>query len=77
MRARPFFFAACSCVFATLATAAGTTAVDTYHGVRVEDPYRWLENASDPKVQQWSQSQTIAPATTWTISPLENPCSTG
>lgn len=27
-------------------------AVDTYHGVRVTDPYRWLENAADPKVKQ-------------------------
>src|SRR5438046_2752518 len=30
---------------------------DTYHGVTVSDPYRWLENAADPKVRQWSQAQ--------------------
>jgi prolyl oligopeptidase len=30
---------------------------DTYHGVTVADPYRWLENAADPKVHGWSASQ--------------------
>ncbi len=27
--------------------------VETIHGMKVADPYRWLENASDPKVQAW------------------------
>jgi len=31
--------------------------VDTIHGVKVADPYRWLENWSDPKVQAWSDAQ--------------------
>jgi prolyl oligopeptidase len=31
--------------------------VDTYHGVTVQDPYRWLENAADPKVHAWSLAQ--------------------
>jgi len=31
--------------------------VDTVQGVQVADPYRWLENASDPKVQAWSNAQ--------------------
>jgi prolyl oligopeptidase len=30
---------------------------DTYHGVKVEDPYRWLENPADPKVRAWSEAQ--------------------
>ncbi len=30
---------------------------DAYHGVEVDDPYRWLENWSDPKVKAWSDAQ--------------------
>jgi prolyl oligopeptidase len=30
---------------------------DVYHGVSVEDPYRWLENGRDPEVQAWSRAQ--------------------
>src|SRR5207237_322050 len=37
-------------------TPAGTT-VDIIQGAQVADPYRWLENASDPKVQAWSDAQ--------------------
>ena len=32
-------------------------ASDQYHGVTVADPYRWLENWDDPRVQQWSAAQ--------------------
>jgi prolyl oligopeptidase len=32
-------------------------AKDTYHGITVVDPYRWLENAADPKVRAWSDAQ--------------------
>ncbi|HET6264547.1 MAG TPA: prolyl oligopeptidase family serine peptidase [Usitatibacter sp.] len=30
---------------------------DTYHGTRVVDDYRWLEDARDPAVRQWSLAQ--------------------
>ena len=30
---------------------------DVYHGVSVTDPYRWLENGADPKVEAWSEAQ--------------------
>ena len=30
---------------------------DTYHGVRVLDDYRWLENGDDSKVKAWSEAQ--------------------
>ncbi|NOK35026.1 S9 family peptidase [Corallococcus exercitus] len=29
----------------------------TYHGTTVSDPYQWMESATDPKVQQWTDSQ--------------------
>ncbi len=32
-----------------------TTAV--YHGIRVQDPYRWLENGSSADVRQWIEAQ--------------------
>jgi prolyl oligopeptidase len=31
---------------------------DVYHGTSVEDPYRWLENGSDPEVRAWATAQT-------------------
>ena len=37
-------------------TPAGET-LDTYHGVPVADPYRWLEDSADRKVKQWSRAQ--------------------
>ena len=37
-------------------TPAGNT-VDVIHGTKVADPYRWLENWSDPKVQAWSDAE--------------------
>ena len=30
---------------------------DSYGSVKVDDPYRWLENAEDPKVHEWSLAQ--------------------
>ena len=30
---------------------------DEYHGIPVEDPYRWLEDAKDPSVQAWTDAQ--------------------
>jgi prolyl oligopeptidase len=30
---------------------------DVVHGVRIEDPYRWLENGDDPAVRSWIEQQ--------------------
>ncbi|WP_420806721.1 prolyl oligopeptidase family serine peptidase [Hyalangium minutum] len=30
---------------------------DAYHDTQVQDPYRWMESSSDPKVQEWTQGQ--------------------
>ncbi len=36
--------------------------VDVMHGVRIEDPYRWLEDSCDPAVAQWTREQNDASA---------------
>ncbi|HXD11347.1 MAG TPA: prolyl oligopeptidase family serine peptidase [Anaerolineales bacterium] len=30
---------------------------DEYHGIQIEDPYRWLEEAKDPEVRAWTAAQ--------------------
>ena len=37
--------------------AARVPVTDEYHGVKVVDDYRWLENGDDPKVKEWSDAQ--------------------
>ncbi len=32
--------------------------VDDYHGTRVADPYRWLEEVGKPEVRDWAAAQT-------------------
>ena len=49
----------CAC-FARALIAAGAAhapALDEYHGTKVADEYRWLENARDPEVRAWSADQ--------------------
>src|SRR5688572_21049959 len=31
--------------------------IDEYHGIPVEDPYRWLEDSKDPAVREWTDAQ--------------------
>ncbi len=37
--------------------AARGAQVDSYHGTKVEDPYRWLERVDDPQTRQWVRSE--------------------
>lgn len=49
------------CVLAVAGALAGASdhpvARDTYHGVVVSDPYRWLEDGNAPDVRQWVAAQ--------------------
>ena len=37
--------------------AQKTDHVDDYHGTKVADPYRWLEDASSPETQAWVEAE--------------------
>lgn len=36
--------------------------IEDYHGYKISDPYRWLENGDDKKVQEWTSKQNIITA---------------
>jgi prolyl oligopeptidase len=38
--------------------SAAQNDADTFYGVKVADPYRWLEDASSPKVADWNAAQS-------------------
>src|SRR5919202_3201152 len=41
----------------TIPTTATHPVTDTYHGTTVVDAYRWLEDATDPAVRDWTVAQ--------------------
>lgn len=43
--------------FAQPPETATRPVTDTYHGVDVVDPYRWLETDADPEVKAWSDAE--------------------
>lgn len=38
-------------------TAPREAHVDTYHGVRVPDPYRWMEELEAPRTRRWAEQE--------------------
>jgi prolyl oligopeptidase len=76
------FGALALCVVATGVSAATITpppptvrdaAVDTIQGVKIADPYRWLEDWNDPKVQAWSNAQNARTRGYLDALPTETP----
>jgi prolyl oligopeptidase len=43
----------------TYPAAARLNLVEQLHGRQVADPYRWLEDPSDPRTQEWSAAQDV------------------
>src|SRR6202162_2170760 len=47
--------------------------VDEYHGAKVTDDYRWLENWDDPAVRAWSGEQNQRTGPYWDGLPVPQP----
>ena len=45
--------------------------VEQLHGIRVADPYRWLEDPADPRTEAWSQAEDEL------ARPARTPCPAG
>lgn len=45
------------------------TVVDTYHGVQVADPYRWLEDMDSPQTRSWIEAENVLAETHLTNLP--------
>lgn len=57
MRTTLFLIAMLSTAFAQPPAARRDAQVDDYHGERIADPYRWMEDADSPETRQWVQEE--------------------
>lgn len=62
LRRAALALAACSSLAAIAQTALPVapvrTVTDTYHGTRIDDPYRYFENKHDPEVAKWMRAHS-------------------
>jgi prolyl oligopeptidase len=63
---RTAFALAAAAVIAAAPPTPKRPVVDEYHGARVTDDYRWLENWNDPAVRRWTEQQNA-----WTRAQLD------
>ena len=57
MRTVCLFAAAAALMSAQPPAAKRVDQLDTYHGVRVADPYRWLEDPDTPEAREWIEAE--------------------